>query len=164
MKYSLRTKLSLSYVSVALISVFLISVLTNLLLEKHFAEYVIQNQERKNREVVTLVSQQYKEGGKWDIDSIENICINALEEGMIIRIVDSSEEVIWDAMVHDNILCRQMIAHMAENMSSRYPSWKGGYVEDKYPVISKLSEVGRVEVGYYGPYFFNDSDLVMKKS
>ena len=54
-KYSLRTKLSLSYVSVALISVFLISVLANLLLDKHFKEYIIQKQERKNKEIVSLV-------------------------------------------------------------------------------------------------------------
>ena len=159
MKYSLRTKLSLSYISVALISVFLISVITNLLLERHFKDYIIQNQERKNREIVSLVSQQYKTGGKWDTDSIENICISALEQGMIIRVVDSSEKVIWDATLHDNVLCEQMIAHMAQNMSSRYPNWKGGYVVDKYPIMNKLSEVGRIEIGYYGPYYFNDSDL-----
>lgn len=159
MKYSLRTKLSLSYASVALVCVFLISVLTNIFLEKHFKEYVIQNQEQKNKEVVSLVSQQYKPGEKWDIDVIENIGINALEQGMIIKVVDLSGKVIWDATVHNNGLCQQMIAHMADNMSSRYPNWKGGYVENKYPVTYNLSEVGRVEIGYYGPYYFNDHDL-----
>lgn len=159
MKYSLRTKLSLSYVSVALISVLLISVLTNFLLEKHFKEYVIQNQERKNREIVSLISQQYKPDGGWDAHVIENIGINALEQGMIIRVVDSSGRAIWDATVHNNGLCQQMIAHMARNMSSRYPNWKGGYAENKYPVTYNLNEVGRVEIGYYGPYYFNDNDL-----
>ncbi len=159
MKYSLRTKLSLSYISVALICVLLISILTNLSLEKHFSEYIIENQERKNKEVSFLISQQYKTGGEWDKDSIENICINALEQGMIIKVVDSSEKVIWDARLHNNDLCEQMIDHMARNMSSRYPNWKGQYVEDKYPITNGLSQVGRVEIGYYGPYYFNDSDL-----
>ncbi|RJR06287.1 HAMP domain-containing protein [Candidatus Parcubacteria bacterium] len=159
MKFSLRTKLSLSYVFVALVCVFLISVLTNVFLEKHFKEYVIQNQERKNKEVVSLISQQYKPDGKWDIEVIENIGINALEQGMIIRVVDSSDKVIWDATVHNNGLCQQMIAHMAYNMSSRYPNWRGGYIENKYPITYNLGEVGRVEVGYYGPYYFNDNDL-----
>jgi len=59
-KYSLRTKLSLSYMSVTLVSVFLISILTNLLLDKHFKEYVIQNQKRKSEEIVSLVSQQFE--------------------------------------------------------------------------------------------------------
>jgi len=134
-------------------------VLTNFLLEKHFKEYVIQNQERKNREIVSLISQQYKPDGGWDAHVIENIGINALEQGMIIRVVDSSGRAIWDATVHNNGLCQQMIAHMARNMSSRYPNWKGGYAENKYPVTYNLNEVGRVEIGYYGPYYFNDNDL-----
>jgi two-component system sensor histidine kinase BaeS len=159
MKYSLRTKLSLSYVSVTLICVFLIMVLTNLLLEKHFSEYIIENQERKNKEIASLISQQYKSEGKWNTDAIQNICINALGQGMIIKVVDSAEKVIWDARLHNNVQCEQMIAHMAENMSSRYPNWKGGYVENEYPVTGRLSTVGRVEIGYYGPYYFTDSDL-----
>jgi len=158
-KYSLRTKLSLSYISVVLISVFLISVLTNLLLDKHFKEYIIQNQERKNEEIVSLVSQQFKVRNEWNMEAIENICIGALEQGMIIKLVDSSEKVIWDARLHDNTLCEQMLDHMARNMSSRYPNWKGMYVEKIYPITNKLNKVGSVIIGYYGPYYFNDSDL-----
>jgi len=159
MKHSLRTKLSLSYVLVVLICVFLTSVLTNLFLEKQFKEYVIENQERKNKEVVFLISQQYKPDGEWNKDVIENIGINALEQGMIIKVVDSSGNVIWDARVYHNGLCQQMLERMARNMASRYPNWEGGYVENKYPVTYNLSEVGRVEIGYYGPYYFNDNDL-----
>lgn len=155
----MRTKLSLSYVSVALISVFLISVLANLLLDKHFKEYIIQKQERKNKEIVSLVSRQFKVGNEWNMQAIENICISALEQGMIIKLKDSSEKVIWDARLHDNELCEQMLAHIEQNMSSRYPNWKGMYVEDIYPITYKLSKVGEIIIGYYGPYYFNDSDL-----
>lgn len=159
MKFSLRTRLSLSYISVALVCVFLISVLTNIFLEKHFRDYVIKNQERKNSEVVSLVSQQYQPDNDWNVDMLENIGINALEQGLIIRLTDVSGRIIWDATVHNNGLCQQMIAHMAHNMSSRYPNWKGGYVENKYPVNYKLNKVGTVEIGYYGPYYFTDNDL-----
>lgn len=163
-KYSLRTKLSLSYVAVVLISVLLISAVTNLLLDKHFKDYIIENQERKNSEIVSQVSQLYKPGGKWDVEAIGNICINALEQGMIIKVVDSSEKTIWDARLHDNARCKQMLDHIAKNMSSRYPNWEGRYVENMYPITNKpgankLSEVGKVVIGYYGPYYFNDSDL-----
>lgn len=159
MKYSLRTKLSLSYVSVVLISVLIISVITNLLLDKHFKDYIKENQERKNKEIVSQVNRLYKTGGEWDTEAIGNICINALKQGMIIKVLDSSEKIIWDARLHDNALCEQMLAHMANNMSSRYPNWEGKYVENIYPITEKLSEVGRVVIGYYGPYYFNDSDL-----
>ena len=160
MRFSLRTKLTLSYISVTLISVFLISIITNLLLDKHFKDYVIKNQASKNEEVASLISQQYRAEKGWNIDAIEDICINALEQGMIIKLVNPSEKVIWDARLHDNVRCEQMLSHMAQNMSNRYPNWEGGYIENIYPVTNKLNKVGSVVIGYYGPYFFNDSDLI----
>ncbi len=159
MKYSLRTKLSLSYLSVVLICVFIISILSNIFLEKHFKDYVIENQDRKNNEVVSLISQQYSTDREWNADVIENIGVNALEQGMIIKVMESSGKMIWDATVHNNGMCQQMITHMAQNMSSRYSNWKGGYVENKYAVTYELNQVGTVEIGYYGPYYFNDTDL-----
>jgi len=159
MKFSLRTKLSLSFVSVVLISVLLVSIITNLLLDKHFKEYVIENQERKSREIVAQVSRQFKAGGEWDLDAIENICLNALAQGLIIKVIDPSGKLIWDATLHDNEQCERMLAHMAQNMSSRYPNWEGSYVEEVYPLTSDLGVVGEIVIGYYGPFFFNDSDL-----
>jgi len=159
MKFSLRTKLSLSFVSVVLISVLLVSIITNLLLDKHFKEYVIENQERKSREIVAQVSRQFKAGGEWDLDAIENICLNALAQGLIIKVIDPSGKLIWDATLHDNEQCERMLAHMAQNMSSRYPNWEGSYVEEVYPLTSDLGVVGKIVIGYYGPFFFNDSDL-----
>ena len=159
MKSNLRTKLSLTYMFVALVCVFLISILTNVFLDKYFKDYVKRNQENKNKEIVAWISQQYKPESKWDAAVIENIGITALERGMIIRVTDSTGTVIWDAMIHNNGLCQQMIAHMAHNMSSRYPNWKGGYIENRYPVLHNLREVGVVDIGYYGPYYFTDSDL-----
>ena len=79
---------------------------------------------------------------------------------MIIKVVDSSGNVVWDARVHDNEHCRRILSHMEDNMSSRYPNWKGGYVENVYPVsTNRLGEAGQVIIGYYGPYFYSDSDL-----
>ncbi len=163
-RYSLRSKLSLSYVFVALISLFLISVITNLLLENHFKDYVIEKQEQGNRELVSLVSQHYGPDGAWNTDSIEKICLNALGQGKVIRVVDAAGEVIWDARLHDNTLCQQIIAQMARNMNERYPNWQGGYVEERYPVFSGEREVGHVEIGYYGPYYYNDRDLAFINS
>lgn len=156
---SLRTRLSLSFVSVVLVSVLLVSVVTNMLLDKHFKDYILENQERKSREIVTLVSQQYKGGGEWDLDAIESICVSALEQGLILKIADSSGRLVWDATHNYNEQCEQMLAHMARNMSSRYPNWEGSYVEDVYPVVSGSGEVGKAVIGYYGPFYFSDSDL-----
>ena len=159
MKYSLRTKLSMSYIFIALVSVLFLSILANVFLDKQFKAYVINKQEQKNKETVNLISQQYKGAGKWNGNTIESIGMNALEQGLIIKVSDAAGKMVWDATFHNNGLCTQMLSHMAQNMTSRYPNWEGGYVETSYPVKYNFEEVGSVEIGYFGPYYFNDNDL-----
>lgn len=159
MQYSLRTKLTLTYMFIALVSIILLSFLTNMFLDRQFREYVINKQEQINKDTVGLIAQQYLGDGKWNSNTIENIGINALEQGLIVKVKDASGSVIWDANTHNSGLCSQMISHMASNMLSRYPNWKGKYVETSYPLQYGSEQVGSVEIGYFGPFYFNDIDL-----
>lgn len=119
----------------------------------------MKQQEQRNEEVVSLVAQQFNPDTGWNRRVIENIGLNALEQGMIIRVRDTSDQMIWDATLHNNGLCNQMIMHMAQNMNSRYQNFNGGYVENVYPLKSNSAEIGSVKIGYYGPFYFNDNDL-----
>ncbi len=159
MKYSLRTKLTVSYIFVILLLVSLIFLFTNVILERYFQNYIIRQQEERNKEVIALITQQYKGEDKWNREVIENIGINALENGLIVRVRDIKGNIIWDATVHYNGMCTQMLAHMAKNMESRYRNFNGKYVENPYPLYKDTEPFGVVEIGYYGPFYFNDSDL-----
>ncbi len=160
MKYKLRTRLSLSYIFVALFLVALISILTNVFLEKQFRDYIMKQQEVKNSDIGNLISQQYNdEENTWRNTVVENIGINALEQGMIVKVTDQGGNTVWDATVHNNGLCIQMIEHMSKNMTSRYPNFQGGYVVSKYPLMHGTSQVGNMEIGYYGPFYLTDNDL-----
>mgnify|MGYP000898504687 CR=1 FL=1 len=159
MEYSLRTKLTVSYISIILLLVSLIFFFTNVVLEKYFQNYIIRQQEERNKEVVSLINQQCKGDDIWNREVIEDIGIYALENGLIVRVKDNKGKVIWDATVHNNGLCTQMLSHMAENMKSRYKNFNGEYVENTYPLLKENGMFGVVEIGYYGPFYFNDSDL-----
>ena len=159
MKYSLRTKLSITYALVALICVLLISVLSNIFLENQFRDYVVTKQEIQNVEISKQISQQFIEDGVWDVVSIENIGLLALDEGLIIKVKDNYNNSIWDATVHNSGLCTAMLDHISENMNSRYPNWEGEYIENSYSLVRDSNVVGTVEIGYYGPFFFNDNEL-----
>lgn len=156
---SLRTRLSLSYVMLAIISVILINILTGIFLDKPFREYAQKNQEQRYREIVSTLSGQYRDG-QWDVAGIENIGVVALEQSTIIKVLDSSGNIIWDATKHNNGMCRNIIEQMARNVSSRYPGVKSSYTEIPYPIVtSDLHTVGTVRIGSYGPYYLNDRDL-----
>lgn len=156
---SLRKKLVLSYILVTMICVLLISILSNLFLERQFKSYVIEGHKKKNEDIIRSVTEQY-ENGKWNQTVLEIIGIDGLENGLIISIIDSNGNTIWDANAHNNGMCEAMISHMAENMIGRYPNWKGGYVREEYPVLSNLKKVGMVTIGYYGPFYYNDHDIM----
>lgn len=160
MKMSLRTKLTISYISITIICVLLISILANFFLKENFKKYIINNQEQKNKEIVNLVNQQYAQSEAWRADIIEHIGSSALEQGMIINVRNVFGQSIWDARVYNNGRCGMIISHIAENMLKQYPDWKGEYVQIRYPVTFNSREVGTVEIGYYGPFYYTDNDIL----
>lgn len=155
----MRNRLSLSYILIALICMFLVGIIANYSLEKQFRSYVIQNQEKQNKEVVALINQQYLGDGKWKKDFIQDIGVYALENGMIIEVMDLEGDTIWNATEYNSGMCERMIAQMSRNMMSRYPNWKGEYKENSYPLTYGTDKIGNVSIGYYGPFFFNERDL-----
>ncbi len=159
MKFSLRNRLSLSYILIALVCMVLVGIIANYSLEKQFRSYVIQNQEKQNKEVVTLINQQYLGEGKWKKEFIQDIGVYALENGMIIEVMDLKGDTIWNATEYNYGLCERMMDQMSRNMMSRYPNWKGEYKENSYPLTYGTDTVGHVNIGYYGPFFFNERDL-----
>ncbi len=159
MRHSLRTRLSLSYVLITVVCVVIVILLANALLETQFRSYVQAQQQHEADGTVSQITERYKASDGWDTAYIENVGMNALENGMIIKVTDADGTVIWDAATHNNGLCQKMLTNMRFNMKSRYRQWEGGYQESQYDVSVGGSSVGTVSVGYYGPFYYTDNDL-----
>ncbi|BAH06011.1 sensor histidine kinase [Clostridium kluyveri] len=159
MRDSLRSRLTLSYILISLVCILTISILTNVFLEKQFREYTIRNQERKNEEIADLIGKQYGNNGVWNYTAIENMGVNVIEQGMIIRVIDNYGRVVWDAAVHNNGLCKQMLDNMVNKMSRHYNNWDGKYRVKEYSIYHNKNKIGNVVVGYYGPFYYNDNDF-----
>ncbi|HEX2952822.1 MAG TPA: ATP-binding protein [Bacillota bacterium] len=159
MRFNLRTRLSISYIFVAMVCVMLISLAANLILERQFQGYVRGNLERSHRLIIERIRQQYLQTGGLRKEDIEAVGIAALEQGMILQIRDGSGKMIWDATVHNNGMCHQMLMHLSRNMLSRYPNWKANYKENRYPIRNNFKTIGTVTIGHYGPFYLNDTDL-----
>lgn len=159
MKYSLRNRLTLSYILIAMVCVFLISIIASISLESLFRSYVKMNQGEKNQNIVDLISQQYKASTGWNKEVIQDIGINALENGMIVSVADDKENLIWDATLYNSGMCEQMMNNMAHSMTSRYPNWKGEFTTARYSMNNGDKELGSVTIGYYGPFYFNKVDM-----
>jgi len=135
------------------------SIFSNLYLERQFRSYVKSNQERKNLEIVALITHQYEMQGSFKKESVGNIGVNALDNGLIIKVLDGQGNTVWDALKYNNGACESMMEDIHSNMMSRYPNWKGQYITLEYPVMSNFKSVGSVYISYYGPFYFTDQDL-----
>lgn len=160
MKRSLRSKLSLTYAAMALLLVGVISFCINYFFKVQFNGYVTAQQRQYNQEVVHLVDRQYDAStGNWNAGGVENIGLSALEQGVILKVKDLSGNTVWDATVHNNGLCMQMLSQMAENTQSHNANGKGGYVQTSYSLVSNFKKVGEAVIGYYGPYYYTSNDV-----
>ena len=105
---SLKAKLTSSIAAVVLLTVAIISLLANILIEKRFAEYVAKQQEKRTHEIAYSLSQLYNRNtDEWNTDSIHSIGMFSLYDGFIIKVRDLNNRVIWDAQAHDMTLCHR---------------------------------------------------------
>lgn len=164
MAVSLRTRLTLAFALVGFASVLTISVLVNFFMEWQFRQYAVRKQEERNREIVSLISAQYLGQGRlgrdsWKADVVQDIGVNVLEEGLILKLSDRGGWTVWDALEYNSGLCRAMIDRMSRHMLARYPSLEGGLTQKGYPILAGQEQVGTLQIGTYGPFYFSDTEF-----
>ena len=160
MQVRLKVKLALAFLLVTLIMVGFVSVLANNFLANQFQSYAINKQNQKISSLVALFGSRYADwGNRWDVSGIENIGVNNLGEGLLLRFKGQDGAILWDAQVHNNGMCTTILANFAKTMQTQNSNFQGGYVEETYPIAMDNLQVGSVDIGYYGPYFYTDADV-----
>ncbi len=160
MKHTLRFKLTAAFLLISLLSFSLIGLFANIILEKQFENYVINNLDQKRNEIVATLESRYSDwGNKWDLSGLENLGVSALSDGLMLHVSDKDESVLWDAMTHNSGLCAEMLQTMAGNMQKQHAGFVGGYTEKNYQLTVNGNVAGNVTIGYYGPYFYTDNDI-----
>lgn len=164
MKKNLRNRLSLSYVFITMICVALISILSHIFLENQFRNYIIQQRERENKIIVSSISQQYNENGDFNVDVIKSIGVGAIENGLFINVKDSSDKTIWDAETYNNLKCEEVKNRLVSTMEKIFPMWNGEYTKDEYSIVKNSVKVGTINIGHYGPFYYDENDIMYSKT
>lgn len=160
MKISLKLKLTISYIVLSLFLVISLLAASNYFLQKRFEQYIIDTQEKKNKDIVNLVSDEFGKNGEIpDLKALENIGNTALSQGLILMVDDTKGNQFFCMSNIDSQVCSNMIESMRNHMASVYPNFRGEYTQKEYSVIKKGTKVGIVTLGYYGPFYYNDEDL-----
>lgn len=160
MKYTLRFKLTSAFLLITLIFSLLIGLFANIILQRQFKIYVMDNLNQTNEKIVTTLESRYRDwGNSWDLTGLENLGVGALTDGLMLRIRDGNDTILWDAMTHNRGLCAEILQGMATNMKRENAGFAGGYTEKNYQITVDNTVAGTVTIGYYGPYFYTDNDI-----
>lgn len=156
----LRTTISIRFVMIVLAVVSLISIASNVLINRQFEKYVEEKQNKQAKELAQNISFQYdNSSGEWNIDYIHGLGMYALNEGYIIKLYDIDENVLWDAENHDMTLCHQMMDTISIRMQKERPDIDGNFVTHRFDLKRDYEIIGFMDVSYYSPYYMNDDDF-----
>lgn len=159
MKMSLKVKLILSYTALSLILVLSLLVVSNVILEKQFNEYILQKQEEKNLSYVDAVKTEFEQDKQLTPEGFYALGQKAFNDGLILMIRDDQNHEVFCMSCYDQMRCEDMISAMEKTMQSRYPGFKGEYIEKQYVLENGGENYGTVTLGYYGPYYLLDTDI-----
>lgn len=158
----LQTKMIVSYSFIAVLIVSALSFLFNFSLDKLFEQYANKQREIQIAQIITQVNQQYLPDEKtYSISCLEVIGNAALQNGIILHVQTLNGEIDWDIRQHRAQECQLQLQHAELNMHSRYPNFRGGYTETKYELTDENGTAGYLIAGYYGPYSFDDNELLL---
>lgn len=161
MKFSLKSKLSLAIALVVLLTVALISFLSNYLIQDQFKGYISSQQKKTTEQIVESIGIQYdKDSDSWDVDFVHTIGMYALYDGYIVKVYDNKGNTIWDAETCDMNLCTKIMDDVSHRMMREYPTLNGSYTTEDFPVLQGTEKVGTVKISYYGPFFLSEDDFV----
>ncbi len=155
--YTIRSKLSLSYIVYILLFILFVGVISNYIIKNEFKEYSKKKLENQITQITRQINNQYNDG--WNVDNIKVIGSNALENGLIISVYGTNNKTIWDAFVHNGHQCSMVIDGIATMMIEHDPNWKGKFVVKEFPLTQSNANIGSIHIGYLSPYFYTETEF-----
>jgi HAMP domain-containing protein len=157
---SLRTRLSLNIALVALLTVAIISVLSNIFINRQFEGYIARRQQQRVEEILsTLVREYDAETDGWNPEFLHGMGMYALYSGYVVKVYDRQGRMLWDAETCDMSACMQVIGDITLQMQERSPGKAEGFAAKVSELTLNGHKIGEASVGHFSPYFLDENDF-----
>lgn len=158
MRHRLRTQLSMGFALIVLITVSMVSLASNVLINGQFEKYIVNQQKIFADGLAAGLSDQYhKESGQWNLDYIHGFGMYALSDGYIIKLYDANHTVVWDAENHDMTYCHQIMDDIRGRMSKQ--QIEGKLLTGHYDLEQDGYQIGHADISYYSPYYSSENEF-----
>ena len=156
----IRSKIIVSYLMIIMILFVLMACLFNYSMNGLFESYVLERQEKAFKQIVEQITNLYHgKGHGVSLADIEVIANAALQNGYIVSINTDGYEMNWDIRTDKNAECHHVLQQIEYNMNNKYPDFEGGYEEKSFDLVHKDKVVGKIQIGYYGPYSLSEDEI-----
>ncbi len=164
MKMRLKFKLIYLYTILIIGLIMIISFTSSKVFIKNFNEYVEKKQNQEILNVLNQVTELYRNDKEVKYEDLYNIGVRALDNGLILMVnTDFENEVICmsDILIEESA---EMLLQMENTLKSAYPHFEGEYQEDIYEIVVDDKIYGYVTLGYYGPIYYTEFDVLFLKA
>lgn len=157
-KYSLKTEFVFWFALIVLAVILVISVASNILINRQFEQYVMQQQNNQAEEIADNLASQYDgETDAWNLDYVHGMGMYALNEGYVIKLYDKNGAMLWDAEHHDMTLCHDVMEAIQLRMKEERPELEGEFVARRFELLQSEELIGYLDISYYSPYYLNEN-------
>ncbi|MFV0502731.1 MAG: ATP-binding protein [Lachnospirales bacterium] len=164
MKMTLKYKLILLYTILVVALISIITFTSSAVFMKIFNSYVENKQEKEMERVVKQVTELYEKEEDVNYDDLYKIGVNALDSGLILMVNnDHDNRVICMSDILKNE-SEKMLNQMEATLKVAYPHLEGSYQEDHHAIKNDGEEEGYVTLGYYGPVYYTEFDVLFLKA
>jgi signal transduction histidine kinase len=148
----------LAGVLVVLLTVALISLLSDFFINRQFEDYVSERQKARAASIAENLAQYYDvSADAWDLSAVHALSMYSLSDGYIIKLRDAAGGDVWDAENHDMETCRRIMGEISERMAGRGEN--GAFASQSYTLARDGRNIGAATINSYGPFFLNESDF-----
>ena len=164
MRMSLMKKLSLGILLAVLVSILLVSVISNSIIDKEFNKYLVGEHKTKIENAINIIEDLYiKQGSFSDLNQDELRRYSEMQ-GLYIEIKDLNDETVYTsgtAYLQRNNMMQGMMESMMPNFAGMNPYQ---YTEDTYPIVVDDNRVGTVVIGYINTSFLSPDSIAFVRA
>lgn len=150
----LSKKLSISFIIVILVSITTISIISTIMINNRFENYLVEERENKfqsiSNEINEILDKKDSNLDKMDILNFTQT------ENINIKIIDTNNRLIYNS--------NRGMGNHGGMMNKKHRIPLGNYIEKSYPLIKDSEKIGSLLIGYIDNSYLTDSALIFKST
>jgi signal transduction histidine kinase len=160
----MRNYIAFIYALFICLAVFVLSLVINAFAGKLFSEYITDNIQVQNEEIIRTFTDQYDPFMmNYNISSIDAIGMHYLHQGYLVSLEDTRGGTIWDVHDMDMEECAAIVDEITTRMNNEY-RLSGSFTVRRYGLKQGARDIGVLNIASYGPFFYRENEAVFLKT